>query len=30
MLMRMRGKWMEMLHGEVNVAEQQQTGAARP
>ncbi len=26
MLMRMRGKWMEMLHGEVNVAEQQQTG----
>ena len=26
MLMRMSGKWMEMLHGEVNVAEQQQTG----
>ncbi len=26
MLMRMSGKWMEMLHGEVIVAEQQQTG----
>jgi hypothetical protein len=26
MLMRRSGKWMEMLHGEVNVAEQQQTG----
>ena len=26
MLMRMSGKWMEMLHGEVSVAEQQQTG----
>jgi hypothetical protein len=26
MLTRMSGKWMEMLHGEVNVAEQQQTG----
>lgn len=26
MLMRMSGKWMEMLHGEANVAEQQQTG----
>jgi hypothetical protein len=26
MLMRMRGKWMEMLHGEANVAEQQQSG----
>jgi hypothetical protein len=26
MLMRMCGKWTEMLHGEVNVAEQQQTG----
>ncbi len=26
MLMRMGGKWMEMLHGEVDVAEQQQTG----
>jgi hypothetical protein len=26
MLMRMSGKWMEMLHGEVAVAEQQQTG----
>lgn len=26
MLMRMSGKWMEMLHGEVDVAEQQQTG----
>jgi hypothetical protein len=26
MLMRMRGGWMEMLHGQVNVAEQQQTG----
>lgn len=26
MLMRMNGNWMEMLHGEVNVAEQQQTG----
>jgi hypothetical protein len=26
MLMRMRGKWMQMLHGEVIVAEQQQTG----
>jgi hypothetical protein len=26
MLMRMRGKWMEMLHGEAVVAEQQQTG----
>ena len=26
MLMQMRGNWMEMLHGEVNVAEQQQTG----
>ena len=26
MLMRMSGKWMEMLHGEVNVAEQQQSG----
>jgi len=26
MLMRMSGKWMEMLHGEVNVVEQQQTG----
>ena len=26
MLMRMSGKWMEMIHGEVNVAEQQQTG----
>jgi hypothetical protein len=26
MLMHMSGKWMEMLHGEVNVAEQQQTG----
>jgi len=26
MLMRASGKWMEMLHGEVNVAEQQQTG----
>lgn len=26
MLMRMRGNWMEMLHGEVTVAEQQQTG----
>ena len=26
MLMRMSGKWMEMLHGEVNLAEQQQTG----
>ncbi|MGB8030950.1 MAG: hypothetical protein WCF30_14960 [Terracidiphilus sp.] len=26
MLMCMSGKWMEMLHGEVNVAEQQQTG----
>jgi len=25
MLMRMSGKWMEMLHGEVNAAEQQQT-----
>ena len=25
-LMRMSGKWMEMLHGEANVAEQQQTG----
>ena len=26
MLMRMSGKWVEMLHGEVNVAAQQQTG----
>ena len=26
MLMRMSGKWMEMLHGEVIVADQQQTG----
>jgi hypothetical protein len=26
MLTRMSGKWMEMLHGEVDVAEQQQTG----
>ncbi|HVN92422.1 MAG TPA: hypothetical protein VMT38_01935 [Terracidiphilus sp.] len=26
MLMRMSGKWMEMLHGEAIVAEQQQTG----
>jgi hypothetical protein len=26
MLMRMSGKWMEMLHGEANLAEQQQTG----
>jgi hypothetical protein len=26
MLMRMSGPWMEMLHGEANVAEQQQTG----
>ena len=26
MLMRMSGKWMEMLHGEANVAEQQQSG----
>ena len=26
MLMRMRGKWMDMLHGQVIVAEQQQTG----
>ncbi len=26
MLMRMRGNWMEMLHGEVSVVEQQQTG----
>jgi hypothetical protein len=26
MLMGMSGKWMEMLHGEANVAEQQQTG----
>jgi hypothetical protein len=26
MLMRMSGKWMEMLHGEVGVVEQQQTG----
>lgn len=26
MLMRMSGNWMEMLHGEVNVAEQQQSG----
>jgi hypothetical protein len=26
MLMRMSGKWMEMLHGEASVAEQQQTG----
>jgi len=27
MLMRMSGRWMEMLHGEAIVAEQQQTGA---
>lgn len=27
MLMRMNGKWMEMLHGEAIVAEQQQTGS---
>lgn len=26
MLMRMNGKWMSMLHGEANMAEQQQTG----
>jgi hypothetical protein len=26
MVMRMSGKWMEMLHGEASVAEQQQTG----
>ena len=26
MLMRMSGDWMQMLHGEVSVAEQQQTG----
>jgi len=26
MLMRMSGRWMEMLHGEANAAEQQQTG----
>jgi len=26
MLMRMSGNWMEMLHGEVGIAEQQQTG----
>jgi hypothetical protein len=26
MLMRMNGKWMEMLHGEANVADLQQTG----
>jgi hypothetical protein len=26
MLMRMSGKWMEMLHGEASAAEQQQTG----
>lgn len=26
MLMHMSGKWMEMLHGQANVAEQQQTG----
>ncbi len=26
MLMRMSGKWMEMLHGEIIAAEQQQTG----
>jgi hypothetical protein len=26
MLMRMSGKWMEMLHGEMSVVEQQQTG----
>lgn len=27
MLMRMSGNWMEMLHGQATVAEQQQTGA---